>query len=73
MAEHRANRDLARQEILKAANKARRRASWTRTGFVVNKPYTMRRIQQAVCVVRRQLLVKPEVLIAAGFAPTEAR
>ena len=65
-------RDEARQQLVKAANTARRRLGRTPTGFVVNKPYTMRRIQQAVCVVRRAQLVKPEVLVAAGYR-AEAR
>jgi len=36
------------------------------------KPYTMRRIQQAVCVVRRHRLVSAKTLVAAGYNATES-
>ena len=56
----------ARQEIVDAAN------TFARRSRRMTKQYSMRRIQQAVCVVRRAQLVKPAVLVAAGYR-AEAR
>ena len=50
----------ARWTIIAAANRGSNQA-W------IGKPYTMRRLNQAVCRVRRFNLVKPSVLKAAGF------
>jgi hypothetical protein len=36
------------------------------------KPFRMRQLDQAVCMVRRNRLVKNSVLIAAGFNPGKA-
>lgn len=60
-------RDEARQEILDAANKFT--TAKDRGGRVMYP----RHINLAVCVVRRRKLVKPDVLIAAGFNPRERR
>lgn len=51
-------RDVARRMIVKAANAGRDERL---------KPYSLRTIQRAVFKVRRNRLVKPEVLVAAGF------
>ena len=51
-------RNGARQEIVDAANKNR---GWS------TKPFSQRRINDAVCVVRRRRLVSDEVLVEAGF------
>lgn len=51
----------ARRQIIAAANKHRIDATI--------KPYSMRTLQSAVCAVRRRQLVKPDVLIIAGFRP----
>lgn len=52
------NRDDARREILKAANKVRA-STLNRLG--------MRHIQQAVCIVRHQQLVGEKTLALAGY------
>ena len=56
----RAERLRARNTIIDAANQARLDKGMT-------KPFGRRSIQQAVCVVRRRALVKPAVLVAAGY------
>jgi len=66
------NRNEARHHIVNTANRHRIRLGYSPLGTIAPKGYSMRRIQQAVCVVRRRFLVDPEVLIAAGYS-TEAR
>ena len=56
----------ARHEIVGAAERLRKALGTSA------KPYSMRRIQQAVCVVRRHRLVAPKVLVAAGYNATES-
>jgi hypothetical protein len=62
----------ARLQILEAAQKHRQRLR-TRVTFEVwpglPPAFTMRRIQWAVHVCRRNRLVTPEVISAAGFRP----
>jgi hypothetical protein len=53
----------ARAQILEAANQHRLAQDSPR------KPYAARHINEAVCTVRRNRLVKPAVLEAAGFRP----
>jgi hypothetical protein len=64
----RALRAEARTEIVTAASKYRRTRASRDLRFAP-KPFTMRQLQRAVCVVRRQRLVSSGVLIAAGFRP----
>jgi hypothetical protein len=62
--QERFDRRAARVKILTEANRHRVDA--------VVKPYTMCRIQDAVCAVRRRALVKDAVLVRAGFNPRTA-
>lgn len=64
----RAHRMKARHEIIEAASKHRRSRAGRDLRFAP-KPFSMRQLQRAVCVVRRQRLVSSGVLIAAGFRP----
>lgn len=59
-------RNEARTKIVQAANRhaARRRGK---------APYTMRHIQQAVCIVRRRRLVSDDIIVAAGYNAEERR
>ena len=57
----RAARRRARYQIVDQANK--HCLAWQ------TEPYRMRHLQRCVCIVRRRRLVKPSVLIAAGFNP----
>lgn len=59
-------RHAARVEIVAAAERLRRALGLS------DKPYSMRRIQQAVCVVRRHRLVSAKTLVAAGYNATES-
>lgn len=59
-----AKRAKARREILDAANQHRRRLD-------LDPNLKMRHPQRAVCICRRNRLVKPEVLVAAGYNATE--
>lgn len=52
----------ARNQILEAANKRLRKDR--------QEPLNARQIQQAVFMCRQRLLVKPTVLVAAGYNPT---
>lgn len=68
----RKNRLEARWAIIQAANTYRRTAHRARPFFSVARLQApvmlgMRQLQQAVCIARRQRLVGPEVLVAAGF------
>jgi hypothetical protein len=56
----RIERRAARVKIVKEAERAR---GWS------SKPYSMRRLNQAVCVARRRGLVSDAVLFTAGFNP----
>lgn len=57
-------RRKARTKIIEAAN--------AHASQINNRsqPYNQRSIQRAVCVVRRNKLVKPAVLVSAGFNAT---
>jgi hypothetical protein len=57
------SRKAARLRILDTVNRHRLRM----------KPYTLKTIQQAVCVARRQKLVSPAALQQAGFNSKERR
>jgi hypothetical protein len=52
-------RRAARLKIIAEANAIRH-------GYAY-RPYTMRHLYRAVCVVRRHDVVKPKVLLQAGF------
>jgi hypothetical protein len=60
-------RRKAREKIIEAAN-----AHQHLLGMRDN-PYNHRTIQRAVCVVRRNKLVKPAVLTSAGYRPEASR
>ena len=62
-ARHERRKDMhaARRQIIDAANTHQHRLK------LRTKPYTARTVQQAVCVVRRNRLVKPGVLVTAGY------
>lgn len=72
-------RSEARTAIVAAANKHRRArlardVPRGRDGYVfAPKPFSARSLQLAVCVARRNRLVHPDVLVAAGFRPKETR
>lgn len=57
-------RSKARHSILDAANTHRLKVDPNA------RPWGIRRLQQAVCIVRRNRLVKPHVLSVAGFNAT---
>ncbi len=57
-------RSKARRSILDAANGHRLKVD------PYARPWGIRRIQQAVCIVRRNRLVKPHVLSVAGYNAT---
>lgn len=59
----RQDRQRARSTILAEANRFRNRPE-APTG---RSPLTMRHIERAVCIVRRNRLVADKVLVAAGF------
>ena len=61
------NRTEARRKIIQTANRFRVHQAHRRWPYVPPTVFSARHIQQAVCVVRRHGLVKPEVLEAAGF------
>lgn len=60
-------RRKAREKIIEAANTHQYRLG------LRSAPYDQRTIQRAVCVVRRNRLVKPAVLVSAGYNATESR
>lgn len=61
------DRSSARARIVDAANR-HRRSRWSRHPVQFVPPaFSMRTLQLAVCVCRRNRLVKPEILTAAGF------
>jgi hypothetical protein len=69
----------ARAEIVEAAQRHRQQrtvkdAPRGKDGYVMlPPPFTARHLQRAVCVARRNRLVKPAVLVAAGFRAEERR
>lgn len=68
IAKEREARTAARRKIIQAANAYRLRLH--RAAPTPRPPLRLlsaRHIQQAVCIVRRRRLVKPEVLVTAGF------
>lgn len=58
--DERIDRQSARAVIVATANRHRR---WS------TNPYSLRRIQDAVCMVRRRGLVPDRTLVRAGFNP----
>lgn len=62
-------KNAARWEIIQRANQYRVGARARRHPWISAQLYGMRQIQQAVCVVRRQKLAGPELLVLAGFHP----
>jgi hypothetical protein len=56
-------RRKAREKIIAAANAHQHRLGMR------DSPYNHRTIQRAVCVVRRNKLVKPAVIASAGYNP----
>lgn len=70
------SRHAARTAIIVAANRHRQkrmRTAQPRGITFAPKAFTRRTLQRAVCVVRRNRLVKSEVLAAAGFNAKAAR
>lgn len=61
------DRTSARRHIIQTANRFRVRQAQRRWPYVPPTVYSARHIHQAVCVVRRHGLVKPDVLTMAGF------
>lgn len=59
----------ARARIVEAARKHRQRRIARDAAPFLPPALSARHLQQCVCIVRRNRLVKPEVLIAAGFNP----
>lgn len=72
-------RDAARTAIVNAAQKHRRERTSRDSprgsdGYVILPPVLeMRHLQRCVCICRRNRLVKPDVLRAAGFRVKERR
>lgn len=64
-------KDNARTLIVQAANRDIVRRSQLRSPFIPPRLLSQRQIQQAVCIVRRRRLVKPDLLTAAGFRAAE--
>lgn len=62
-------RAAARRKIIQTANRFRVHQAQRRRPYVPPMVYSARHIQQAVCVARRNALVKADVLDAAGFNP----
>lgn len=60
-------RDKARDRIVQAANRFRVKLGQRRTPPYAPPLYSRRQLQRAVSVVRHNRLVKPEVLMTAGF------
>jgi hypothetical protein len=68
-AKSKAERAATTLEHINEMQPTERNARWYSAALVslYRKPYTGRTLHQAVMVCRQHLLVKPEVLIAAGF------
>jgi hypothetical protein len=59
--------------IIRAANHHIVRTSQRRSPFIPPRLLGMRQIQQAVCVARRNRLIEPTILAAAGFRAKASR
>lgn len=72
------NRNEARRQIIEAANERRRETNLRMARYMRDagkRPlllpiFSSASIQRAVCVVRHNHLVSDDVLVAAGFNPT---